>query len=142
VTQVPITQNIIDIVYAVATHEGITSGLKIKTKSRYNILDSSWIARVDYKIDNDNKSNKNDSNGMHHKMDEIDPDWQRFFKTGQLRILLNVILRKSIQKKSLGYLEKNPFPTMKMKLVKLVNMKMLQMKSKQGQAELQNHRTG
>jgi Reverse transcriptase (RNA-dependent DNA polymerase) len=74
VTQVPITQNIIDIVHAMATHDGITSGLKIKSKSGITLFDSSWIAGVDYKIDSENKSIKDDGNEMHHEMDEMDPD--------------------------------------------------------------------
>ena len=48
VTAVPITKQVIDVVHAMATSEGMPDGLKIETKSGIILYDSSWIAGVDY----------------------------------------------------------------------------------------------
>jgi hypothetical protein len=51
---VPITQNIIILVHAMASNNQMSEELKIETKSGKIIYDSSWIAGVKY-VENDNE---------------------------------------------------------------------------------------
>ena len=48
ITQVPITQNVIELVHKLAEADGIQEGLKITNKKNVILFDSSWIAGVDY----------------------------------------------------------------------------------------------
>ena len=53
ITPMPITKAIVDTVEAIANKEGMTSGLKIVSKTDNILYDSDWIAGVD-SMDNDN----------------------------------------------------------------------------------------
>lgn len=53
VTPIPITQNVIDIVHAMATRHNMTAGIKVQTKAGITLYDSTWIAGVDYEDDQD-----------------------------------------------------------------------------------------
>jgi hypothetical protein len=48
ITQVPITQHVIDLVHKIAEADGIKEGLKITNKSNVMLFDSSWHAGADY----------------------------------------------------------------------------------------------
>ena len=51
VTPVPITQNVIDLVHALATQQGMPDGIKITSKTGVILYDSSHLAGVDYDQD-------------------------------------------------------------------------------------------
>ena len=53
VTQVPITQHVIDLVHEMADNDGMQAGLKIETRSGKILFDSAWIAVVDYDENDD-----------------------------------------------------------------------------------------
>lgn len=78
VTTVPITQNIIDLVHAMADQDKMSDGLKIETRSGRIIYDSSWIAGVEYENDdetndkNDNIDSNDDESEIEY--DEMDPN--------------------------------------------------------------------
>ncbi|KAL7581338.1 hypothetical protein ACA910_006096 [Epithemia clementina (nom. ined.)] len=66
-TVVPIIQNIIDLVHALAEREQMPPGLKIATRMGHIIYDSTWIAGVDYETDENNNNNNN--NNKHNDND-------------------------------------------------------------------------
>jgi Reverse transcriptase (RNA-dependent DNA polymerase) len=80
VTPVPITQNVIELVHKMAEKDGMSSGLKIETKSGTILYDSSWIAGVDYEInrnrnevdDNDDEENEDHEDDDESRYDEMD----------------------------------------------------------------------
>ena len=81
ITPVPLTQNIIDLVHAMATREGMPDGLKIKTKGGVTIYDSAWIAGVDYdpnEIEDEDKEyidkEDNEEEDDEEDYDPIDPN--------------------------------------------------------------------
>jgi hypothetical protein len=70
VTPIPITQHIIDLVHAMADHEGMPDGIKIMNRHGIVLYDSSWIAGVDYEEDNDYYLEEDDSNDDDDDLDD------------------------------------------------------------------------
>jgi hypothetical protein len=71
VTQVPITQSIIDLVHKLAEKDNISKGFKITNRNNITLSDSSWIAGVDYVDEYEEESNEDLETTT---MDNMDPN--------------------------------------------------------------------
>jgi hypothetical protein len=71
VTQVPITQSIIDLVHKLAEKDNISEGFKITNRNNMTLFDSSWIAGVDYVDEHEEESNEDLETTT---MDNMDPN--------------------------------------------------------------------
>jgi Reverse transcriptase (RNA-dependent DNA polymerase) len=71
ITQVPITQNIIEMVHKLAEADKMSEGFKITNRNNIALFDSSWIAGVDYEEENDDETSEED---METSVDNMDPN--------------------------------------------------------------------
>jgi hypothetical protein len=74
VTVIPITSNVIDIVHSLAEKDGIKDGCKIISKSGITLYDSSWIAGVGEK-ENNEEQNYNETDNEIEDTYETDNDF-------------------------------------------------------------------
>ena len=81
VTPLPITQPVIDVVHGIAEREGCPKGLQLTTRNKTVLYDSSWIAGVDYAIQDPEDEGEEEENNedepdqeADENMDEIDPE--------------------------------------------------------------------
>ena len=68
ITQLPITQAVLDQVAEIARSEGMPPGLKIESKTDLTLYDSTWIAGVDFQEhhqDDDGNEEEDDQDEMH-----------------------------------------------------------------------------
>ena len=73
ITTLPITQHVIEQVNAIATREGMPSGLQIDNKTNATLYDSAWIAGVDYKDDDQDQDQDQDQHNETNE-DIMHPD--------------------------------------------------------------------
>ena len=77
VTPVPITNHVINLVHKMADNDGMPDGLKIQNQQGVVLYDSSWIAGVDYKEDEDYEEQDDEDDNddyLEEEYDKVDPN--------------------------------------------------------------------